>query len=221
MLEGYFVRTLGMHRVYNSAFMHMLRDEDGAGYRTAHQGDPRVRPRDPQALRQLHEQPRREDGGRAVRQGRQVLRRRDGHGDAARAADARATARSRASARSTGWSSGARRSTSSPIRGCVERHEREIFPLLHRRAWFAEAHDFLLYDFVHRRRRRRRARPRLFERHRADALAGRLPRPLRRRRPGRSASRPPTRASRRAAPSGSSGARSPRASGCPTTRRCS
>jgi glycosidase len=33
LMEGYFVRTLGMHRVYNSAFMHMLRDEDGAGYR--------------------------------------------------------------------------------------------------------------------------------------------------------------------------------------------
>jgi hypothetical protein len=32
-MEGYFVRTLGMHRVYNSAFMHMLRDEDNAGYR--------------------------------------------------------------------------------------------------------------------------------------------------------------------------------------------
>ena len=30
----------------------------------------------------------------------------------------------------------------------VERHEREIFPLLHRRAWFAEASDFLLYDLV-------------------------------------------------------------------------
>ena len=30
MMEGYFVRTLGMHRVYNSAFMHMLRDEDNA-----------------------------------------------------------------------------------------------------------------------------------------------------------------------------------------------
>ena len=28
LLEGYFVRTLGMHRVYNSAFMHMLRDEE-------------------------------------------------------------------------------------------------------------------------------------------------------------------------------------------------
>jgi len=34
LMEGYFVRTLGMHRVYNSAFMHMLRNEDNAGYRT-------------------------------------------------------------------------------------------------------------------------------------------------------------------------------------------
>jgi hypothetical protein len=35
LMEGYFVRTLGMHRVYNSAFMHMLRDEDNAKYRMA------------------------------------------------------------------------------------------------------------------------------------------------------------------------------------------
>ena len=33
LIEGYFVRTLGMHRVYNSAFMHMVRDENNAGYR--------------------------------------------------------------------------------------------------------------------------------------------------------------------------------------------
>lgn len=33
MLEGYFVRTLGMHRVYNSAFMNMLRDEKNDEYR--------------------------------------------------------------------------------------------------------------------------------------------------------------------------------------------
>jgi glycosidase len=32
LMEGYFVRTLGMHRVYNSAFMHMLRDERNADY---------------------------------------------------------------------------------------------------------------------------------------------------------------------------------------------
>ncbi len=34
LMEGYFVRTLGMHRVYNSAFMNMMRDEDNAKYRT-------------------------------------------------------------------------------------------------------------------------------------------------------------------------------------------
>ena len=34
LMEGYFVRTLGMHRVYNSAFMNMLRDEENAKYRS-------------------------------------------------------------------------------------------------------------------------------------------------------------------------------------------
>lgn len=34
MMEGYFVRSLGMHRVYNSAFMNMLAREDNAGYQT-------------------------------------------------------------------------------------------------------------------------------------------------------------------------------------------
>ncbi|WP_020675160.1 glycogen synthase GlgA [Geopsychrobacter electrodiphilus] len=33
LMEGYFVRTLGMHRVYNSAFMNMLMREDNARYR--------------------------------------------------------------------------------------------------------------------------------------------------------------------------------------------
>ncbi len=33
MMEGYFVRTLGMHRVYNSAFMNMLKREENAKYR--------------------------------------------------------------------------------------------------------------------------------------------------------------------------------------------
>src|SRR3954463_10589792 len=34
LMEGYFVRTLGMHRVYNSAFMVMLRDERNADFRS-------------------------------------------------------------------------------------------------------------------------------------------------------------------------------------------
>ncbi len=33
LMEGYFVRTLGMHRVYNSAFMHMLMKEENGKYR--------------------------------------------------------------------------------------------------------------------------------------------------------------------------------------------
>ena len=33
MMEGYFVRTLGMHRVYNSAFMNMIKNEENQKYR--------------------------------------------------------------------------------------------------------------------------------------------------------------------------------------------
>ncbi len=33
LMEGYFVRTLGMHRVYNSAYMNMLRNEENDKYR--------------------------------------------------------------------------------------------------------------------------------------------------------------------------------------------
>ncbi len=33
LMESYFVRTLGMHRVYNSAFMHMMMKEENAKYR--------------------------------------------------------------------------------------------------------------------------------------------------------------------------------------------
>jgi hypothetical protein len=36
----------------------------------------------------------------------------------------------------------------SPDQWLVDRHEREIFPLLHRRRLFAEVRDFLLYDLV-------------------------------------------------------------------------
>lgn len=33
LMEGYFVRTLGMHRVYNSAFMNMMMNEENSKYR--------------------------------------------------------------------------------------------------------------------------------------------------------------------------------------------
>jgi hypothetical protein len=34
----------------------------------------------------------------------------------------------------------------------IERHEREIFPLLHRRSEFANVDNFLLYDFYNTKR---------------------------------------------------------------------
>ena len=34
LMESYFVRSLGMHRVYNSAFMNLLKNEDNGEYRT-------------------------------------------------------------------------------------------------------------------------------------------------------------------------------------------
>jgi hypothetical protein len=33
LMEGYFVRTIGMHRVYNSAFMHMFMKEENEKYK--------------------------------------------------------------------------------------------------------------------------------------------------------------------------------------------
>ena len=85
----------------------------------------------------------------------------------------------------------------------VERHEREIFPLLHRRAWFAEATRLPAVRLRDDRRARRRGRPRLLERVGPRAVAGRLPHPVRRRRAGTirdvrrsTRSRPPTGAKR-------------------------
>ena len=56
MMEGYFVRTLGMHRVYNSAFMNMLKREDNAKYRATIkntiESDPEI-----QAVRNLMNNP--------------------------------------------------------------------------------------------------------------------------------------------------------------------
>jgi glycosidase len=145
MLEGYFVRTLGMHRVYNSAFMHMLRDEDNAGYRRVMKETLEF---DPQILKRYVNFMNNPDEDTAVAQfgkgdkyigvatllatlpGLPMI----GHGQVEGYAEK--------------YGMEFRRATldERPDPWLVERHEREIFPLLHRRAWFAEADDFLLYD---------------------------------------------------------------------------
>jgi glycosidase len=147
LLEGYFVRTLGMHRVYNSAFMHMLRDEDGAGYRKVIKEtiefDPEILKRYVNFMSNPDEKTALEQFGKgdkyfgvatvlATLPGLPML----GHGQVQGFGEK--------------YGMEFRRATLDEHADpdLIARHEREIFPLLHRRAWFAEAHDFLLYDFV-------------------------------------------------------------------------
>ncbi len=217
LLEGYFVRTLGMHRVYNSAFMHMLRDEDGAGYRKVIKDtiefDPAILQRYVNFMSNPDEKTAIEQFGKgdkyfgvatvlATLPGLPML----GHGQVQGFGEKYGMEFRRAML------------DERPDPGLVERHEREIFPLFHRRAWFAESDNFLLYDLRDRRRRRGRERPGLFERARPRALAGALPHPVRVHDGAGSANRRPTRARRRTARGGSSAGRSPTAWSCRTTR---
>ena len=136
-----------MHRVYNSAFMHMLRDEDGAGYRKVIREtlefDPEILKRYVNFMSNPDEKTAVEQFGKgdkyfgvatvlATLPGLPML----GHGQVEGFGEK--------------YGMEFRRATldERPDPDLVARHEREIFPLLHRRAWFAEAHDFLLYDFV-------------------------------------------------------------------------
>jgi glycosidase len=147
LLEGYFVRTLGMHRVYNSAFMHMLRDEDNAGYRRVIKEtlefDPEIIKRYVNFMSNPDEQTAVEQFGKgdkyfgiatllATLPGLPML----GHGQIEGFGEKYGMEFRRASL------------DERPDEWLVSRHEREIFPLLHRRWQFAEAQDFLLYDFV-------------------------------------------------------------------------
>ncbi len=147
LMEGYFVRTLGMHRVYNSAFMHMLRDEKNAEYRLVIKNTLEF---DPQILKRYVNFMNNPDERTAVDQfgtgdkyfgvatvmaampGLPMF----GHGQVEGFAERYGMEYRRAYLDET------------PDPELIHRHEREIFPLLHRRALFAEVADFALYDFV-------------------------------------------------------------------------
>ena len=147
LMEGYFVRTLGMHRVYNSAFMHMLRDEDNAGYRKAIRAtlefDPAILGRYVNFMTNPDEVPAREQFGTGDKYfgiatllvtlpGLPML----GHGQIEGYNEKYGHEFRRPSL-------GER-----PDAGLIEHHERAIVPLLRRRWWFADSGGFRLYDFV-------------------------------------------------------------------------
>ncbi len=146
MMEGYFVRSLGMHRVYNSAFMNMLRDEKNAEYRAVIKNtlefDPEILKRYVNFMNNPDERTAVEQFGKgdkyfgicllmATLPGLPMF----GHGQIEGFAEKYGMEYRRAY-----WSE-------QPDSALVARHEAEITPLLHRRRLFAGVEHFLLYDF--------------------------------------------------------------------------
>jgi glycosidase len=146
MMEGYFVRTLGMHRVYNSAFMNMLRDEKNDEYRQLIKNTLEF---DPQILKRYVNFMNNPDEETAIEQfgkdgkyfgictmmvtlpGLPMF----GHGQIEGYNEKYGMEYRRAY-----WEE-------FPDTYLIDRHQREIFPLLHQRYLFADVENFLLYDF--------------------------------------------------------------------------
>ncbi len=146
LLEGYFVRTLGMHRVYNSAFMHMLRDEDNDKYRQLIKNtlefDPEILKRYVNFMSNPDEEPAAVQFGKgdkyfgictvlATIPGLPMF----GHGQFEGLSE------------KYGMEYRRPHYDESPDPWLIERHLREITPLLKRRHLFAEVAQFRLYDF--------------------------------------------------------------------------
>lgn len=146
MMEGYFVRSLGMHRVYNSAFMNMLRNENNAEYRQVIKNtlefDPEILKRYVNFVNNPDERTAVEQFGKgdkyfgvallmATMPGLPMF----GHGQVEGFAEKYGMEFKRPY-----WDE-------QPDPYLMERHRREIFPLLHRRHLFSGVQNFLLYDF--------------------------------------------------------------------------
>ncbi|KAB0667440.1 alpha-amylase [Oryzomonas japonica] len=146
LMEGYFVRTLGMHRVYNSAFMNMLKMEENAKYR---QTIKNVLEFNPEVLKRFVNFMNNPDEKTAVEQfgaqgkyfgacvllatmpGLPML----GHGQIEGFHEKYGMEYKRAY-----WDEAV-------DAGLVRGHEMWIFPLLRRRWLFSGAENFVLYDF--------------------------------------------------------------------------
>lgn len=146
LLEGYFVRTLGMHRVYNSAFMNMLRDEENAKYRSylkkTIEFDPDIMKRYVNFMSNPDERTAIDQFGSgdkyfgvctllATLPGLPMF----GHGQIEGFTER------------YGMEYKTAKMDERPDEDLVARHQREIAPLLKRRHIFAGSADFTLYDF--------------------------------------------------------------------------
>ena len=145
LLEGYFVRTLGMHRVYNSAFMHMLRDEDNQKYRMAIKNTLEF---DPQILKRYVNFMNNPDEKTAIEQ--------YGSGDKYFGVATVLSTLPGLPMFGHGQVEGFREKygmefrkpkwDEEPDEGLIRGHDWKIFPILHRRHVFADVEQFFLYD---------------------------------------------------------------------------
>ncbi len=147
MMESYFVRNLGMHRVYNSAFMNMLKREENAKYRKILKD---ILAYNPEILKRHVNFMNNPDEATAVEQfdkgdkyfgvatllatlpGLPMF----GHGQIEGYREKYGMEYRRAY-----WKE-------SPDSGFVSHHEAQVFPLLRARQLFADVEHFSLYDFA-------------------------------------------------------------------------
>jgi glycosidase len=145
MMEGYFVRTLGMHRVYNSAFMNMLKKEENEKYRNTVKNTIKF---DPQVLKRFVNFMNNPDEETAVAQfgkgdkyfgvctllitmpGLPMF----GHGQIEGFEEKYGMEYTKAYRDEL------------PDQELIARHRHEIFPLMKKRYLFAQVENFLFYD---------------------------------------------------------------------------
>ena len=145
MMEGYFVRTLGMHRVYNSAFMNMLKKEENQKYRDSVKNTIKF---DPQILKRYVNFMNNPDEDTAVAQfgkddkyfgvctlmitmpGLPMF----GHGQIEGFEEKYGMEFTKAYRNET------------PDQNLINRHWHDIFPLMKKRYVFANVENFLFYD---------------------------------------------------------------------------
>ncbi len=146
LMEGYFVRTLGMHRVYNSAFMNMLKMEDNQKYRQTIKNvlgfSPAILQRFVNFMNNPDERTAVEQFGKGDKYfgcmlllvtmpGLPML----GHGQIEGFSEKYGM-----EYRKAYWDE--------PVdQDLVRRHEQQIFPLMRRRHLFSGAENFALFDF--------------------------------------------------------------------------
>jgi glycosidase len=146
LLESYFVRTLGMHRVYNSAYMNMMRDEENSKYRQLVKNtlefDPEILKRYVNFMNNPDEKTAVEQFGKGDKYfgicmvlltmpGLPMF----GHGQVEGFAEKYGMEYYRAY-----WEETA-------DQYLIQRHERELFPLMKKRYLFAGVENFLFYDY--------------------------------------------------------------------------